>query len=99
MRALRRWLRTGPMGGGETSLNPLTVSSDEARAFFFGLNTDAARAISKRLPLMVTAFDIGANSGFFTFELLKSGKRLEVLLFEPIANLMNISSLWSSGQP
>lgn len=92
MRALRRWLYT--VRGrwvGETSLNPLTVSSNDARAFFVGLNTDAARAISKRLSLMVTAFDIGANSGSFTFELCKSGKQLEVLLFEPIANLVGVS--------
>ena len=92
MRALRRWLYT--VRGrwvGKTLLNPLTVSSNDARSFFVGLNTDAARAISKRLPLMVTAFDIGANSGFFTSELCKSGKQLEVLLFEPIANLVGVS--------
>ena len=73
-------------------LDPLTVSRRQAAGFYSGLNEAAASAIAPLLPKHSVVFDIGANSGFFTWELCRhSDNPLNVTLFEPIPNLMRIA--------
>jgi len=73
-------------------LDPLTVSREQAERFFSGENEVATAAIARMLPQGSVVFDIGANSGFFTWELCRQSKNsLTVTLFEPIPNLIRIA--------
>ena len=83
-------------------VTPLTVSLSEAEVFFFAAQQNNRRLVGMLSPFLPSArcvFDIGANAGFFSKELLTAnpGYRGRLVLFEPISHLMSLAVRAVSG--
>ena len=71
------------------------VSTEEqAKDFFVGFAAENSKLVEKCLPYIAkssTVFDVGANAGYFSEEILKTGFKGQLVLFEPIPNLLSIA--------
>jgi FkbM family methyltransferase len=73
-------------------LDPKTVTRDQAEQFFFRSgNVELVRQISPFFEKATTIFDVGGNVGFFSREVLKTGYKGRLVIFEPIPHLMSLS--------
>ena len=75
-------------------LNPIKVTHREAENFFSTVaqeNNHLVRMVQPYLESASVVFDVGANSGFFSKEILKAGFSGKIILFEPIPNLLSIA--------
>mgnify|MGYP003114338810 CR=1 FL=1 len=70
------------------------ITAEEAASFFRPRAKGNAKLIENAMDQILSArciFDIGANSGFFSKTLLEAGYRNQIVLFEPVPNLMSIA--------
>ena len=76
------------------ALDPTTVTFEQAERFFANPgvgNRELVDAIEPYLATTTALFDVGANSGYFSKEVLGRGYKGRVVLFEPISNLQSIA--------
>lgn len=75
-------------------LDSSTVSDKDAAAFFAVARGSNLVLLQTLLPFLKTSkviFDVGANAGYFSKEILDAGYKGKIVLFEPIPNLMAIA--------
>ena len=75
-------------------INPITVSIKDANRFFYHEKKQTKKLVKLVKPFLKesnTIFDIGSNCGYLSKEILDSGYKGRIILFEPIPNLMSIS--------